>query len=227
MCKKLCLILLITGFLFSEALAVRVKDISSLRGARSNQLTGFGIVVGLDGTGDSPESLLSRKPIVNALERMGISLKNEDISGRSIAAVWLTSTLPAFAKSGQQLDVTASTIGDAGSLRGGVLVMAPLRGPNRLVYAVAQGPIVGIPKGVSRNEVDVQDESLKKSIGDSMVASVGQIPGGALVEKEITLDLNSRARLFMNLNDPDFTTSFRLAKMINQKLGFRSAKAKD
>ena len=97
----------------APAWAVRVKDVAALRGARDNELIGFGIVVGLDGTGDSQESLLSRKPIVNALERIGISLQSQDILGRSIAAVWLTATLQPFAKSGQRLDVTAATIGDS------------------------------------------------------------------------------------------------------------------
>ena len=207
--------------------AVRVKDVAALRGARDNELIGFGIVVGLDGTGDSQESLLSRKPIVNALERIGISLKSQDILGRSIAAVWLTSTLPPFAKSGQRLDVTAATIGDSVSLRGGILIMAPLRGPDRLVYALAQGPIAGIPKGVSRALALPEEELAKLPIGSRMVASVGHIIGGALVEKEISLNLNSRARLFMNLHSPDFTTAFRLAKLINQNLGFRSARAQD
>lgn len=215
-------------FLFiSPAWAVRVKDVAGIRGARENELIGFGIVVGLDGTGDSQESLLSRKPIVNALERIGISLRSQDILGRSIAAVWLTATLPAFAKSGQRLDITAATIGDAVSLRGGILIMAPLRGPDRLVYALGQGPIAGIPKGVSRAIALPEEELAKFPIGSRMVASVGQIIGGALVEREITLNLNSRARLFMNLNSPDFTTAFRLAKLINQNLGFRSARAQD
>ena len=207
--------------------AVRVKDVAALRGARDNELIGFSIVVGLDGTGDSQESLLSRKPIVNALERIGISLKSQDILGRSIAAVWLTATLPPFAKSGQRLDITAATIGDAVSLRGGILIMAPLRGPDRLVYALGQGPIAGIPKGVSRALALPEEELAKLPIGSRMVASVGHIIGGALVEKEISLNLNSRARLFMNLHSPDFTTAFRLAKLINQNLGFRSARAQD
>jgi len=211
----------------SPVWAVRVKDVAALRGARDNELIGFGIVVGLDGTGDSQESLLSRKPIVNALERIGISLKSQDILGRSIAGVWLTSTLPPFAKSGQRLDVTAATIGDSVSLRGGILIMAPLRGPDRLVYALAQGPIAGIPKGVSRALALPEEELAKLPIGSRMVASVGHIIGGALVEKEISLNLNSRARLFMNLHSPDFTTAFRLAKLINQNLGFRSARAQD
>ena len=214
--------------LTTPAWGVRVKDIAALRGARDNALIGFGIVVGLDGTGDSQESLLTRKPIVNALERIGISLKSQDILGRSIAAVWLTATLPPFAKSGQRLDITAATIGDAVSLRGGILIMAPLRGPDRLVYALGQGPIAGIPKGVSRAEAPLPSEELANlSIGSRMVASVGQIHGGAIVEREISLNLNSRARLYMNLHSPDFTTAFRLAKLINQNLGIRSARAQD
>ena len=228
--KKMIFRLLILILLFllpMDLWAVRVKDIASLRGARDNQLIGFGIVVGLDGTGDSAESLLSRKPIINALERIGISLDSADIAGRSLAAVWLTATLPPFAKSGQRLDVTAATIGDSISLRGGVLIMTPLRGPNRLVYAVAQGPIAGIPRGVSRADALPAEELANLPIGQRMVASVGTIPGGAIVEREINLNLNSRARLYMNLRSPDFTTAFRLAKLINQTLGIRSARAKD
>ena len=228
--KKMIFRLLILILLFllpMDLWAVRVKDIASLRGARDNQLIGFGIVVGLDGTGDSAESLLSRKPIINALERIGISLDSADIAGRSLAAVWLTATLPPFAKSGQRLDVTAATIGDSISLRGGVLIMTPLRGPNRLVYALAQGPIAGIPRGVSRADALPAEELANLPIGQRMVASVGTIPGGAIVEREINLNLNSRARLYMNLRSPDFTTAFRLAKLINQTLGIRSARAKD
>ena len=221
------LILVLLFLLPMDLWAVRVKDIASLRGARDNQLIGFGIVVGLDGTGDSAESLLSRKPIINALEWIGISLDSADIAGRSLAAVWLTATLPPFAKSGQRLDVTAATIGDSISLRGGVLIMTPLRGPNRLVYAVAQGPIAGIPRGVSRADALPAEELANLPIGQRMVASVGTIPGGAIVEREINLNLNSRARLYMNLRSPDFTTAFRLAKLINQTLGIRSARAKD
>ena len=213
--------------LTTPAWGVRVKDIAALRGARDNELIGFGIVVGLDGTGDSQESLLTRKPIVNALERIGISLKSQDILGRSIAAVWLTATLPPFAKSGQRLDITAATIGDAVSLRGGVLIMAPLRGPDRLVYALGQGPIAGIPKGVSRADALPAEELANLPIGSRMVASVGHVHGGAIVEREISLNLNSRARLYMNLHSPDFTTAFRLAKLINQNLGIRSARAQD
>ena len=105
--------------------------------------------------------------------------------------------------------------------------MAPLRGPNRLVYAVGQGPIAGIPKGVSRADELPPEELVNLPIGSRMVASVGQVLGGAIVEREINLNLNSRARVYMNLHSPDFTTAFRLAKLINQKLGIRSARAQD
>lgn len=230
--KRIIVLILLCLFLgiITEVWAVRVKDIASLRGARTNQLTGIGIVVGLDGTGDSATSL-SRKPVVNALERMGISLEEEQISGQSIAAVWLTATLPPFAKSGQRIDVTAATIGDATSLRGGVLVMAPLRGPNRLVYAVAQGPIAGIPLGIARtgdvpNPPPDSDPPIELR-NSSLVASVGTIPGGALVEREVGLNLNSRSRVYMNLKSPDFTTAYRLEKIINKALGHRSSRAKD
>ncbi|MBF0280152.1 MAG: flagellar basal body P-ring protein FlgI [SAR324 cluster bacterium] len=213
--------------LCSEIWGVRVKDIANLRGARNNQLTGFGIVVGLDGTGDSEDSLLSRKPVINALERMGISLAREDVTGRSIAAVWLTATLPPFAKAGQRIDTTVSTIGDAVSLRGGVLVMTPLRGPNRLVYAVAQGPVVGIPRGVSRDNALPEEQKYPLLPSSSMVASVGMVPGGALVERELNLSLNSRSRIYFNLRSPDFTTAHRLEKIINRALGYQSSRAKD
>ena len=224
---KLLLLFYVAALISTPVWGVRVKDVAALRGARDNELIGFGIVVGLDGTGDTQESLLSRKPIVNALERIGISLESQDILGRSIAAVWLTATLPPFAKSGQRLDITVATIGDAVSLRGGILIMAPLRGPDRLVYAVGQGPIAGIPKGVSRADALPPEELVNLPIGSRMVASVGQVLGGAIVEREINLNLNSRARVYMNLHSPDFTTAFRLAKLINQKLGIRSARAQD
>ena len=224
---KVLLLFFLAALLSTPAWGVRVKDVAALRGARDNELIGFGIVVGLDGTGDTQESLLSRKPIVNALERIGISLESQDILGSSIAAVWLTATLPPFAKSGQRLDITVATIGDAVSLRGGILIMAPLRGPDRLVYALGQGPIAGIPKGVSRADALPPEELVNLPIGSRMVASVGQVLGGAIVEREINLNLNSRARVYMNLHSPDFTTAFRRAKLINQKLGIRSARAQD
>lgn len=196
---------------------------------RDNQLSGFGIVVGLNGTGDSQESLMSRKPLRNALERMAISITPNEIKGRSIAGVMVNATLPPFSKQGQKLDVTVSAVGDAISLRGGILFVTPLRGHNREVYAVAQGPIVGIPMGVElptgRSQIGAAEYAFDPR--RSIVPTVGFVIGGGLVEREIDIDLNSRTRLFLNLRDADFTTAFRLSKAINKSLGDGSARAVD
>jgi flagellar P-ring protein precursor FlgI len=224
-----------------SAWAIRVKDVAYLRGARDNQLIGYGLVVGLDGTGDTPDSLLARKPLVNALERMAISIGPKEIKGRSIAAVLVTATLPPFAKAGTRLDVTVDTLGDALSLRGGTLMYTLLNGPNQVVFGTAQGPLTGIPKGIERDQggaqgggggqqlTESQQAELKKlqDPRSSLVPTKGYVIGGALVEREINLNLNSRARIFVNLKASDFTTSFRLAKLINRELGDGSAHAKD
>jgi flagellar P-ring protein FlgI len=211
------------------AYAVRVKDLASVRGMRDNQLTGFGIVIGLNGTGDTEESILARKPLINALERMAISMRPADIRGRAIAGVVVTATLPPFAKQGQKLDVTVSAVGDATSLRGGILIATPLRAHNREVFAVAHGPVVGIPMGVELPAARAQigAEIYEFDARRNIVPTVGHVVGGALVEREIDLDLNSRTRLFLNLKQPDFTTSYRLAKIINKQFGDGSARSVD
>ncbi len=226
---KLALVFSLLALLASPLYAVRVKDLAGIRGMRDNQLSGFGIVVGLNGTGDSRESLMSRKPLRNALERMAISITPAEIKGRSIAGVMVTATLPPFAKQGQKLDVTVSAVGDAISLRGGILFVTPLRAHNREVFAVAQGPIVGIPMGVElpadRNQIGAAEYAFDPR--RSIVPTVGFVNSGALVEREINIDLNSRTRLFLNLKDADFTTAFRLSKAINKALGDGSARAVD
>lgn len=226
---KITLIFSLLAMLASPLYAVRIKDLAGIRGMRDNQLSGFGIVVGLNGTGDSRESLMSRKPLRNALERMAISITPAEIKGRSIAGVMVTATLPPFAKQGQKLDVTVSAVGDAISLRGGILFVTPLRAHNREVFAVAQGPIVGIPMGVElpadRNQIGAAEYAFDPR--RSIVPTVGFVNSGALVEREINIDLNSRTRLFLNLKDADFTTAFRLSKAINKALGDGSARAVD
>lgn len=230
----LCACLLADG-----AQAIRVKDVAFLRGARDNQLIGYGLVVGLDGTGDSQDSLLARRPLQNALERMGISLNPRDVRGRSIAGVLVTATLPPFAKAGSRLDVTVDAVGDAVSLRGGTLMLTLLNGPNQVVYGTAQGPITGIPKGIERFVPGVvlpeelaaqraeQARRAEVDLRSSLVATKGFVIRGALVEREINLNLNTRSRLYINLKQSDFTTAFRLAKVINRELGDGSARAKD
>ena len=150
--KQILLVLILFFLLTITAFGVRIKDLASIRGMRDNQLIGFSIVIGLNGTGDSKDSFLVRKPLKNALERMGVSISLDEIKGRSIAAVMVTATLPPFAKQGQKLDVRVSALGNAISLRGGVLIMTPLRAPDREVFAVAQGPVVGIPMGIELPE---------------------------------------------------------------------------
>ena len=218
----------------SSAQAIRVKDVAYLRGARDNQLIGYGLVVGLDGTGDSPDSILARKPLQNALERMGISISSKEMKGRSIAGVLVTANLPPFAKAGSRLDVVVDALGDALSLRGGTLMLTMLNGSNQVVYATAQGPITGIPKGIERVQLDpamAQQQQATAGIGidnrSSMVPTKGAVISGALVEREINLNLNTRSRIYINLNRGDFTTAFRLAKLINRELGDGSARAKD
>lgn len=226
---KTFIILITLCCLSSTAFAVRIKDLAGIRGMRDNQLIGFSIVIGLNGSGDSEQSLMSRKPLRNALERLGISISVPEIKGRSLAAVMVTATLPPFAKQGQKLDVTVSTLGDAISLRGGMLVMTPLRAPNREVYAVAQGPIVGIPMGVESPEgrAILGTQAYKFDPRRNIVPTVGKVISGAIVEKEVRIDLNSRTRLFLNIKKPDFTTSFRMAKIINKELGDGSARSVD
>lgn len=217
----------------APAWAIRVKDVAYLRGARSNQLIGYGLVVGLDGTGDSGESLLARRPLQNALERMAISLSPKDIRGRSIAGVLVTATLTPFAKAGAQLDATVDTLGDATSLRGGTLMYTLLYGANQVIFATAQGPITGIPKGIERGPLGQapppEEEGAPPRVDpkSSLVPTKGYVVGGALVEREINLNLNTRSRIFVNLKKSDFTTAFRLAKLVNRELGDGSARAKD
>lgn len=227
-------LLMLLMVMAESAWAIRVKDIAFLRGARENMLIGYGLVVGLDGSGDSESSLLARRPLKNALERMAISLNPSDVKGRSIAGVLVTANLPPFAKAGSRLDVTVDTLGDAISLRGGTLMLTLLNGTNQVVYATAQGPLTGIPKGIERLQTGqaapppgqlAQQATVKG--GDSLVATKGYVLSGGLVEREINLNLNTRSRLFINLKQSDFTTSFRLAKQINRELGDGSARAKD
>jgi flagellar P-ring protein precursor FlgI len=226
---KILTFLIITLMICQSAYAVRVKDLAGIRGNRDNQLTGYGIVIGLNGTGDSTESILARKPLINALERMAISMKTSDIKGRAIAGVIVTATLPAFAKQGQKLDVVVSTVGDAISLRGGQLIVTPLRAHTREVFAVASGPVVGIPMGVElpAGRSTVGGSDFVFDARRNIVPTVGSVVGGGIVEREIELDLNSRARFFLNLHQPDFTTSSRLAKIINKSFGDGSARSVD
>ncbi|MGH9624273.1 MAG: flagellar basal body P-ring protein FlgI [Bryobacteraceae bacterium] len=184
---------------------VRLKDLVSIEGVRPNQLVGYGLVVGLSGTGDSQQTFFSAQSLTNMLQRMGVSISPRLIMVRNTAAVMVTATLPPFAQPGTQIDITAGAIGDARSLQGGLLVLTTLRGINGQVFATAQGPLVtgGFTAGGRGNSSTVNHPT------------VGRIPGGALVERAApSVPLGSVIHL--QLDQEDFTTAARVAKAVNQ-----------
>ncbi|MBL8551849.1 MAG: flagellar basal body P-ring protein FlgI [Hyphomonadaceae bacterium] len=197
--------------------APRIKDIADFEGVRENQLVGYGLVVGLAGTGDSLRNApFTRQSLAAMLERLGVNASNGNLNTRNVAAVMVTSNLPAFAAQGSRIDVTVSALGDARSLAGGQLLATPLMGADQQVYAVAQGPLA------------IGGFSAGGASGSSVtrgVPTAGRIASGALVEKELTFDIANQRELRLALRNPDFTTAQRIAQAINQSLGGPSAGA--
>ncbi len=201
---------------------VRVKDVASIEGVRDNQLIGYGIIVGLHGTGDSQQTVFPVQTLVSTLQRMGVNVPGgagnaNALRVQNMAAVFIAATLPPFAEPGTKLDVTASSAGDARSLDGGLLLMTPLYGPDGRIYAQAQGPIVLGGYAVSAN-------------GNAKMMNhptTGRIPGGAMVERGVPLDLARLPTLSLLLNDADFRTTQRMAESINSELGRPLAHAAD
>jgi flagellar P-ring protein precursor FlgI len=189
-----------------QAHGVRIKDIADIKGVRQNQLVGYGLVVGLDGTGDSDSAIFTIQSMASMLEKMGVTVKAEDIEVENVAAVMVTADLPPFARTGSRIDVLVSSIGDAENLQGGTLLFTPLKAADQQVYAVAQGPVstggfaVG---GASGSEVQKN------------FPTVGRVVNGALIEKEIPNEFNQKQSLTLTLHSPDFTTSSRVARAIN------------
>jgi flagellar P-ring protein precursor FlgI len=203
--------------LAASAQAERLKDIASVEGVRSNQLVGYGLVVGLDGTGD--KTSFTSQTFRNMLTNFGVILPaNQNPTSKNIAAVAIHAELPAFAKPGQTIDITVSAIGDAKSLRGGSLLMSPLKGADGQVYAIAQGNLV-----VSGFGAEGRDGS-RLSIN---VPSVGRIPNGASVERAVPDAFAQSDTLMLNLHYGDFTTARRVAEQINGLLGPDMAAALD
>ncbi len=197
------------------SLSVRIKDIASFRGARDNQLFGIGVVVGLDGTGDSGS--INSSLIANMATRFGISIDPKDIKSRNTAIVMVFADIPPFYKEGMRLDVSVASIGDAKSLLDGYLIQTPLYGADGKVYAVAQGPLT------------LGGEDVKGSSNlQKRYKVVGYIPGGAIVEEEIPMELAEATNtVTLLLNNPDITTAARVADAVNNKFGMKLAKALD
>jgi len=214
--RALALLVLVTG----PAQAERIKDLAQVAGVRDNQLVGYGLVVGLDGTGDqTAQTQFTIQSIRNMLNQLGVTLPpNANPQLKNVAAVLVHATLPPFAKPGSTIDVTVSSMGNAKSLRGGSLVMTPLKGADGAVYAMAQGNLV-----VGGFGVDADDGS---SITVN-VPSVGRIPNGATVEREVISPFGQGDHLVLNLHRNDFTTATRMAAAIDDALGGGSALAVD
>jgi len=210
--------LLLAVFLLSTAEAARIKDIASIGGIRDNQLIGYGLVVGLAGTGDDVKNGFTRETLSNLLTRQGLSTRDRVLTSKNIAAVMVTAQLPPFAKIGSKLDVTVSSLGDAKSLQGGTLLMTPLKGADGEIYAVAQGAVtIGgfTATGASGSSVSKNH------------TTAGTIANGALIEKELKYDLAGIQRISVNLFQPDFTTATRLASSINGKVSAVEARTVD
>ena len=190
-----------------NAHAARLKDIANVRGVRDNQLIGYGIVVGLKGTGDSKNEF-TNKSVARMLDKLGMKLEDKEVASKNVAAVLVTATLPPFARAGNKLDVTVNAIGDSSSLQGGTLIQTPLRAADQQTYAVAQGPV------------------LTGSGADSF-PTVARLPNGAIIERDVAEDFTSRKMFRLTLQNPDFTTAARMAKKINMDLGGKFATAKD
>ena len=216
--KLACLIMLLTSG--STAHAERIKDLSMVQGMRDNQLIGYGLVVGLDGSGDSVGQVsYTAQSLKNMLSQLGIVIPpGVKPQPKNVAAVMLHATLPPFIKKGQRIDVTASSVGNAKSLRGGTLLMSPLKGADGKVYAVAQGSLIVGGLGVEGSD------GSKITIN---VPSVGRLPKGAIVERTIKNSLGSTNKLVLNLFSADFTTASRMSDAINTNFGAGTARAID
>lgn len=214
-------VLIIILIFSAPSWAARLKDIATFKGIRNNQLIGYGLVVGLNGTGDSPNAEFTIRSISNMLERMGVHIPQERLSQirlKNVAAVIATASLPPFSKAGNKIDVHVSSLADATSLAGGTLLLTPLIGPDKQVYALAQGPIAiggfafsgASGSGVQKNH-----------------PTVGIITRGAVIEREVPISLNGKKELYLTLYNPDFTTAEKVKEAINRLLGLSYASCLD
>nr|WP_328702227.1 flagellar basal body P-ring protein FlgI [Belnapia arida] len=218
MCAALALAFLLAGP--AAAQSVRIKDIADVEGVRDNQLVGYGLVVGLPGTGDRLRTaIFTRQSLIGMLERLGVNTRDNEarLDTRNVAAVMVTANLPAFARPGSRIDISVSALGDATNLQGGTLVVTPLLGADGEVYAVAQG-------AVATGAVAARGAASSIQRG---VPTSARIASGAIVEREIPYSLAGRPNIRLSLRNPDMTTARRIAAAINQSTGSTSAVATD
>lgn len=204
----LCTVLML-GFASGQAVADRLKDLTSIAGVRTNQLVGYGVVVGLAGTGDG-SSGLTLQSLQSMVSQFGLVTDAANLTAKNAAAVMVTAEMPAFMKPGQRMDVTVSTVGGAKSLRGGMLLMTPLLGADGETYAIAQGSLVVGGLGVTGND------------GSSVIVNVptvGRIPRGANVERMVETPFQSTDTVLLNLHQGDFSTAMRVAEAVNEVFG--------
>jgi flagellar P-ring protein precursor FlgI len=204
--RKLLLLALFPCLAYANA--SRIKDLVTVKGVRDNPLVGYGLVIGLNGSGDGGGEITNTS-LKKMFQTLGLNTQKE-ITSKNVAAVIVTAKLPAFGRVGQKMDVTVSSIGDASSLAGGTLLVTPLKGGDGSIYAVASGALSvgGLKKGAK-------------------MATTGRVPDGAVVERELELSFNDKKSLRLSLNKPDFTTSARIEKVLNQELGGKYATAAD
>lgn len=215
--KQAVVVVIIVLLAASPLSAARIKDIADIGGVRDNQLIGYGLVVGLNGTGDSVKNGFTSETLANLLSRQGLSMKDKTLKSDNVAAVMITAQLPPFAKVGTRIDVMVSSVGDSSSLQGGTLLMTPLRGADSNIYAVAQGAVTiggfsagGGGTGITKNH-----------------ATVGRISNGALIEREVHYEFTHKRAFTINLHRPDFTTCNSLAAILKERIPYVDAKLID
>jgi len=194
--SRIICIALLTILIPSWASPARIKDVAAIKGARSNQLVGYGLVIGLNGTGDGKKAKFTPQSIANMLQKMGLTVSAKDIDVNNVASVMVTAELPPFAKPGMRLDAVVSSLGDAKSLYGGTLILTPLRGIDGQIYAMAQGPV-----SIGGFSAGGQAAQVTRNF-----PTVARVPGGVLVEKAVVHEMDTD-ELQIFLNQPDFSTA--------------------
>lgn len=213
----LLLMLTVVAWAETSPVSVKIRDLTTVEGVRENPLLGYGMVVGLAGTGDRQQTVFTTQTLANVLQRMGAQIPAGSIQVRNVAAVLVTSNLPSFARPGTPVDVTVSSIGDAKSLEGGLLLLTPLYGADGQVYAAAQGPLVvgGYTAGTSGNTKQLNHPT------------VGRVPGGGRIERTLAMDFEHLVPVSLLLREPDFSTAGEISDTINREFGHTIATARD